>query len=49
MLEQAMPFLTLFWINIVLAATGSTDYVPVAIAGWVYVVFRISYAVSVYL
>lgn len=48
LLEQAMPFLTLFWVNIGLAALGATDYAGVAIAGWVYVIFRALYVVSRY-
>lgn len=46
LLEQAMPFLTVFWLNIGLAALGATDYTGVAIAGWIYVVFRALYPVS---
>lgn len=46
LLEQAMPFLTLFWVNTGLAALGATDYGRVAIAGWVYVIFRALYVVS---
>lgn len=46
MMEQSMPFLTLFWINIGLAAIDLTDYVAIAAAGWVYVVFRALYPVS---
>lgn len=46
MLEQAMPFLTLFWLNIGLAALGATGYTGVAAAGWIYVVFRALYPVS---
>lgn len=46
LLEQAMPFLTLFWLNIGLAAINVTDYRGIAIAGWVYVVFRALYSVS---
>ncbi|CAM9312744.1 unnamed protein product [Ectocarpus sp. 4 AP-2014] len=40
LLEQAMPFLTLFWLNIGLAALGATSHTGVAVAGWIYVVFR---------
>lgn len=47
LLEQAMPFLTLFWLNIGLAALGATSYTGVAAAGWIYVVFRTLYPVSV--
>lgn len=46
LLEQAMPFLTLFWLNIGLAALGATSHTGVAIAGWIYVVFRALYPVS---
>lgn len=46
LLEQSMPFLTAFWINIGLAALGATNYAGVATAGWVYVVFRSLYVVS---
>ena len=46
MLEQAMPFLTLFWLNIGLAALGATSFEGVAAAGWIYVVFRALYPVS---
>ena len=46
LLEQAMPFLTLFWVNVGLAAIRVTDYRRVAVAGWVYVVFRSLYTVS---
>lgn len=46
LLEQAMPFLTLFWVNTGLAALGATRYERVAAAGWVYVVFRALYPVS---
>lgn len=46
MIEQSMPFLTLFWINIGLAAIDLTDYVAIAAAGWVYVIFRALYPVS---
>lgn len=46
MLEQAMPFLTLFWLNIGLAALGATRLNGVAAAGWIYVVFRALYPVS---
>ncbi|CAM9580388.1 unnamed protein product [Pylaiella littoralis] len=46
LLEQAMPFLTLFWLNIGLAALGLTGYTGVAVAGWIYVVFRALYPVS---
>lgn len=46
LLEQAMPFLTLFWLNIGLAALGATSYESVAAAGWIYVVFRALYPVS---
>ena len=46
LLEQAMPFLTLFWLNVGLAALGATDYKGVATAGWIYVVFRALYPVS---
>lgn len=49
LLEQAMPFLTVFWLNIGLAALGATDYTGVAAAGWIYVVFRALYPVSVLL
>lgn len=42
-LEQAMPFLTTFWINVGLAAVGATNYRNIAVAGWVYVVFRALY------
>ncbi|CAM9612658.1 unnamed protein product [Ectocarpus sp. 6 AP-2014] len=45
LLEQAMPFLTLFWLNIGLAALGATSHTGVAIAGWIYVVFRALYPV----
>lgn len=48
-LEQAMPFLTTFWINVGLAALGATDYRNVAAAGWVYIVFRALYPVGAYL
>eukprot|EP00904_Undaria_pinnatifida_P011075 jgi/Undpi1/7098/HiC_scaffold_22.g09572.m1 len=46
LLEQAMPFLTLFWLNIGLAAINVTDYRGIAIAGWVYVVFRALYSAA---
>eukprot|EP00903_Cladosiphon_okamuranus_P018886 g17369.t1 len=46
MLEQAMPFLTLFWLNIGLATLGSTSIDVVAPAGWIYVVFRALYPVA---
>ncbi len=45
LLEQAMPFLTLFWLNIGLAALWATDYKGTAAAGWIYVVFRALYPV----
>lgn len=45
-LEQAMPFLTLFWLNIGLAALGATSYKGVAASGWIYVVFRALYPVA---
>ncbi|CAN0099101.1 unnamed protein product [Scytosiphon promiscuus] len=46
LLEQAMPFLTLFWANIGLAALGYTSHTGVAIAGWTYVAFRALYPVA---
>lgn len=41
-----MPFLTLFWLNIGLAALGATSVDGVAAAGWIYVVFRALFPVS---
>ncbi|CAM9353492.1 unnamed protein product [Hapterophycus canaliculatus] len=46
LLEQAMPFLTLFWVNIGLAALGLTSYTRVTVAGWIYVLFRALYPVA---
>ncbi|CAN0342329.1 unnamed protein product [Ascophyllum nodosum] len=46
MLEQSIPFLTLFWINIGLAAIDATGYIGVVAAGWVYVIFRALYPVA---
>lgn len=45
LLEQAMPFLTLFWLNIGLAVLGYTSYTGVVAAGWIYVAFRALYPV----
>lgn len=44
-LEQAVPFLTLFMINVALATLGVTSSSRVRSAGWVYVAFRALYPV----
>ncbi|CAM9424659.1 unnamed protein product [Choristocarpus tenellus] len=45
MLEQAMPFLTLFWVNIALDIINSSSSGTVITAGWCYVAFRFLYPV----
>lgn len=44
-LEQAVPFLTLFMINVALATLGVTSGSRVRSAGWIYVAFRALYPV----
>lgn len=46
MLEQSVPFLTLFWLSIFLSDRGGLSHSYVVGAGWLYVVLRALYPVS---
>lgn len=46
MLEQSVPFLGLFWLNIWLSSFGGLSYVYITAAGWLYVGLRSLYPVS---
>lgn len=46
MLEQSVPFLTLFWLNIWLSSFGGVSHGYIAAAGWLYVALRSLYPVS---
>ena len=46
MLEQSVPFLGLFWLNIYLSSYGGLSYVYITAAGWLYVGIRSLYPVS---
>lgn len=46
MLEQSMPFLTLFWMSIFFSESGGLQYGYIVAAGWLYVALRAVYPVS---
>lgn len=45
MLEQSVPFLTLFWLSIFLSDRGGLSHFYVVNAGWIYVSLRAMYPV----
>ncbi|CAN0515305.1 unnamed protein product, partial [Scytosiphon promiscuus] len=45
MLEQSVPFLGLFWLNICLSSYGGLSYVYITAVGWLYVALRSLYPV----